>query len=88
MYADYKQGFIFLIALLYMKYWYSTLCFGCGEHSSVTIFFIDQQTESEQVQQNVDKGKKDKKKQAAALNAGKVRDLYEKFCSCVLMWHH
>lgn len=53
-----------------------------------SLFFINQQTESEQVQQNVDKGKKDKKKQAAALNAGKVWDLYEKFCSCVLMWHH
>lgn len=36
-----------------------------------------QQTESEQVQQNVDKGKKDKKKQAAALNAGKARVLKE-----------
>lgn len=51
-------------------------------------FFIDQQTESEQVQQNVDKGKKDKKKQAAALNAGKVWDLYEQFCSYVLMCTH
>lgn len=53
-----------------------------------SLFFIDQQTESEQVQQNVDKGKKDKKKQAAALNAGKVWDLYEQFCSYVLMCTH
>ncbi|XP_078310521.1 Fanconi anemia group I protein-like isoform X2 [Crassostrea virginica] len=36
-----------------------------------------QQTESEQVQQNVEKGKKDKKKQTAALNAGKARVLKE-----------
>ena len=38
----------------------------------VIVLYNLQTSESEQVQQNVEKGKKDKKKQNAALQAGKV----------------
>ncbi|XP_056004226.1 Fanconi anemia group I protein-like [Ostrea edulis] len=46
------------------------------QHCYGMITYI-QQTESEQMQQTVDKKKKDRKKQAAALNAGKVRFMKE-----------